>query len=154
MTWKVPVISQRTTSLCWEACGRMLWAWRKKSTPQSRKMYSLKAGTYGRMKQGLFEQQMDVFYRQLGIRSLKNPSGENIRHALKWTPVIVTSVDKGKGHAMVVTGHNKGKYSIINPCAVQVVNFATPSGDSCSAASILIPEQGIDKSLGQYIWYW
>ena len=29
------------------------------------------------------EQQMDLFYRQLGIRSLRNPPGENIRHALK-----------------------------------------------------------------------
>src|SRR5690242_2598876 len=27
-TWTVPVYTQRTANLCWEACARMTWEWR------------------------------------------------------------------------------------------------------------------------------
>ena len=154
MEWRVPVISQTTLSLCWEACARMLWGWRYKNTPKSWNAYTQKSGLYARMNQGLSQQQMDVFYRKLGIRSLRNPSGKNIRHALQWTPVIVTSIRQVQGHAMVVIGHNSGNYKIINPCGVQVVDFNQPGGDSCTAASMPFPERAIESTLGQYIWYW
>lgn len=154
MAWQVPVFSQRTLALCWEACARMLWGWRYKNSAQSWNVYAQKSGAYGRMNVGLSEQQMDTFYRQLGIRSLKKPSGRNIRHALKWSPVIVTSIKQAQGHALVVTGHNSGKYAVVNPCAVQVVNFDEASGDLCTAASKPLPESEIDSALGQYIWYW
>jgi hypothetical protein len=106
------------------------------------------------MNHGLLEGQMDVFYRQLDIRSLASPAGKNIRLALKWSPVIVTSTRQVRGHAMVVIGHSMGSYTVINPCAVQVVDFNQPSGDSCTAASLPLPEAEIDGSLGAYIWYW
>ena len=154
MAWQVPVISQRTLSLCWEACGRMLWGWRHKNNPQSQNMYSQRAGVYAQMNAGLSEQQMDKFYGQLGIRSLMNPLGKNIQHALKWTPVIVTSIRQVQGHALVVIGHNKGMYTVINPCAVQVVDFSQSGGDACTAASTPLPDSQIEGSLGQYMWYW
>lgn len=154
MNWQVPVISQRTLSLCWEASARMLWGWRYKNSKQCWNMYSQKAGTYARINNGLSEQRMDVFYRQLGIRSLRNPSGKNIQHALKWSPVIVTSTKQAQGHALVVIGHNSRRYTVINPCAVQVVNFARPGSDSCTAASKPLHVSEIESQLGQYIWYW
>jgi hypothetical protein len=154
MIWQVPVISQSSLYLCWEACGRMLFGWRYKNNPQCWKIYAQKAGIYTQVNQGLTEPRMDSFYRQLGIRSLKNPSGKNIRHALKWTPVIVTSTKQATGHAIVIIGHNGLTYSTINPCGVQVVDFGNPSGSSCTAASIPLKESEIENSLGEYIWYW
>lgn len=80
--WRVPIISQRTLNLCWDACGRMMWEWRYRNNPRMRNLYNQKAGNYARMNRGLSEQQMDIFYRRLGIRSLRNPLGRNVRHAL------------------------------------------------------------------------
>lgn len=154
MAWKVPIIAQSTLSLCWEACGQMLWQWRNQNNPNLLNGYTKKAGKYAQMNMGLPEQQMDAFYRQLGIRSLKNASGKNIRHALKWTPVIVTLQGQGAGHAIVITEYNNRKYKIINPCGIQAVDFSNPSSNSCNATVILLPKSEIDNQLGQYIWYW
>jgi len=151
--WTVPIISQRTLSLCWEACGHMLWNWRYKSA-EMRKRYTQKAGNYTKLNKGLQEQEMDKFYSRLGIRSLRNPKGRNVRHALKWTPVIVTSVGQGRGHAFVVAGHGSGKYTVVNPCFRQVVDFTNPNGDSCIAERNIMTEAAVDKMLGDYIWYW
>ncbi len=154
MSWQVPVISQRTPSLCWEACARMLWGWHHGNKPDSSNMYAKRAGNYTRMNQGLSEQHMDAYYRQLGIRSLQRPLGKNILHALQWSPVIVTSISQVQGHALVVIGYNSGKYEVINPCAVQMVNFGQPGEGSCTAASTMLPDSEIDNKLGKYIWYW
>jgi Papain-like cysteine protease AvrRpt2 len=153
MTWRVPVLSQSTLNLCWEACGRMLWGWRHTTSPQSWTTYATRAGRFGTLNTGLAENQMDGFYLQLGIRSLQAPQGKNIRHALKWSPVIITSVHQAQGHAMVVVGHTGSAYTIINPCGVQAVDFDT-GVDSCSAATTPLPLATVDGALGQYIWYW
>jgi len=152
--WAVPIISQRSLYLCWEASGRMLWEWYFRSNATQRNKYAQRAGNYATMNQGLTEPQMDVYYKRLGIRGLKNARGKNVRHALKWTPVIVTSVDQTTGHAMVVSGHRNGKYTVINPCAQQVVDFENPNADRCTAGTLEIPEAQIDGKLGGYIWYW
>ena len=149
----IPVFSQRTLALCWEACGRMMWHWRYRNNSQQRGKYNQKAGNYLSTTTGLTEPQMTTFYQQLGIRSLANPGGRNVRHALRWTPVIVTSLGQRTGHAMIVAGHNRGSYSVINPCGVQVVNFGG-GADSCSAATIPIAEAQLDGNLGTRIWYW
>jgi hypothetical protein len=154
MNWKVPVYSQRTLNLCWEACARMLWGWKYKNTPASMSNYIQKAGAYATLSQGLTEQQMDTFYRRLGMRSLRNPSGKNIRHALKWSPVIANQIKHQPWHALVVIGFNNRKYKIINPCGVEVVSFDQTGGDSCTASSSLIQESILENELGKYIWYW
>jgi hypothetical protein len=154
MAWQVPVISQSTLNLCWEACGRMLWGWRNRTTTQSWTNYATRAGAYARMNSGLSEQQMDSFYRQIGIRSLQGPQGKNIRHALKWSPVILTSVRQAQGHALVVVGHTSVNYTVINPCGVQAVDFDQAGADSCAAATIQLAASTVEAELGQFIWYW
>ena len=95
--WKVPVYSQSTLSLCWEACGRMMWHWRHNSLNG----YSAKAASYLNIRTGLAQVQLNGFYTTLGLRPLRNPGGKNIHHALHWTPVVFTSTSKVSGHAMV-----------------------------------------------------
>ena len=152
--WQVPVISQRTLNLCWEACGHMMWEWRYRNNARMRNLYTRRAGNYARINRGLPEQQMNIFYTRLGIRSLRNPSGRNVRHALRWTPVIVTSTSRVQGHAMIVVGHSGGQYRVVNPCLVQTVDFSRPGADTCTAGTRSMPEADIDNNLGQYIWYW
>lgn len=153
MAYNVPILSQRTISLCWEATAHMLWQWKQGKSAEA--LYLKKAGDYARMDAGLSEAQMDVFYRQLGIRSLASPAGKNVRYALKWSPVIITSVEQMQGHAMVVINHNLGQYEIINPCAVMAVNF-DDAGDSgsCTSATTRLAQSQIDAKLGKFIWYW
>jgi len=147
--WTVPVYTQKTVSLCWEACARMLWHWRFKSLAG----YTAKAGTFLSVGTGLTEAQMDVFYKSLGLRSWPKPKGANVRHALGWTPVIFTSVDKVSGHAMVLAGFNGTSYSVVNPCGLMSVDFDSGT-DSCSATTALLPPADIEKPLGTLIWYW
>jgi papain like cysteine protease AvrRpt2 len=153
VTWQVPVISQSTINLCWEACGRMLWGWRNKTTAASWANYAARAGAFGTLNAGLIERQMDTYYRQLGIRSLEGAQGKNIRYALKWSPVIITSVSQAQGHAMVVVGHGPGSYRVVNPCALLELDFETDT-NVCSAATKSLPATSVDGQLGKFIWYW
>src|SRR5258708_3990816 len=100
MAWIVPVFSQRTPNVCWEACARMMWHWRHKNLNN----YATKAGPYANRDTGLTQIQMDEFYKLLGMRSLSQAKGMNLRHALNWTPVIFTDIRQTAGHAMVLTG--------------------------------------------------
>jgi hypothetical protein len=147
--WKVPVYGQRTLTVCWEACARSMWHWRYKNL----KNYAKRAGNYVKRNSGLNEVQMDLFYRQLGLRSLKNAKGANLKHALKWTPVIFTDIDQISGHAMVAIEHIGNYYTVINPCARQVVHF-DGQPDSCSGGTVPLPSAQVEGKLGQYIWYW
>jgi hypothetical protein len=151
--WRVTPISQKSVQLCWEACGHMLWNWRYKDE-KMRANYKMRSGIYANMDHGLPETGMDHFYKLLGIRSLPHPRGENIVHALKWSPVIVMSVDQAYGHAMVIDGHLGPHYNIINPCAQMVVNFGTDNSDSCAVGTINIKKTEFDRKLGKFIWYW
>lgn len=148
--WRVPAIPQKTIKLCWEAVAQSMWVWRYKN----KNNYSKKAGNYLKMNRGLLEREMDVFYKKLGILSLKNPRGENVRHALKWSPVIITEMGKQAGHALLVTGFDgKQNYSIVNPCAVLVLNFGG-GPNSCSAGTNQLSKAHVDSKLGSFIWYW
>lgn len=153
MAYNVPVISQRTLNMCWEACGHMMWDWYYRRNPTRRGRYTQQAGAYATMNTGLSEQQMDTFYRLLGLRALPHPHGRNVRHALRWTPVIITSGDQVQGHAMVVTGYNQGDYSIINPCAQEVIDFGG-GGDTCTGGTVTLSASQADARLGGRIWYW
>ncbi len=150
--WMVPVFSQKTEKLCWEACARMLWHWRHKSL----KGYSTKAGKYLKIETGLTEKQMNVFYKKLGMRSFKNPKSGNLRKALKSSPVIFTSMKKKSGHAMITTAYGGAKYTVVNPCAVMTVDFDGEGGDStsCSAGTTKLAKAKVEGPLGSYIWYW
>jgi papain like cysteine protease AvrRpt2 len=150
--YRVPMISQTTEKLCWEACGKMLWLWRHKKILD----YGARAGAFATMNSGLVESQMDVFYKQLGLRALEKPRGANVRHALGWGPVIITSVDKATGHAMVVSGFDGRNYDIVNPCGVASMDFETDSNVTtvCDATVTTLAAQDVDTKLGTHIWYW
>ena len=147
--WTVPVYSQRTLSLCWEACARMMWHWRHKGL----KGYKKRAGSYLNRTGGMSQDQLNIFYRHLGMKFRKNPTGDHLRQALRVTPAIFSTMSRVSGHAMVARGHNKGKYTVINPCAQQIVSFGG-GADSCSAGGVELTETYVDSRLGLYIWYW
>ncbi len=147
--WQVPVLSQRTPALCWEACARMMWQWKYKKIAG----YTAKAGEYATKQTGLTELQMDQFYKLLGLRSLMNPKGANLQHALTWSPVIFDNIDPDGGHAMVLTGYNGEKYTIVNPCASRVIDFGSDD-DVCAAGVLERTQPQVEKLLGQYMWYW
>ena len=152
--WKVRILTQSTIQRCWEATGHMLWQWRKGSGPKLEESYRLLAGRYATLDTGLVAAQMTDFYKRLGIRSLAKASGANVRHALKWTPVVVTSVEQLSGHAMVVLGVTGTHYKLINPCQVMAVNFDDEARNSCQAGEVLLPRSKVDAELGGTIWYW
>lgn len=154
MTYNVPIHSQSTTNRCWEAAGHMLWDWLYRNDARMRGRYAARAGRYATLDRGLSEQEMTRFYSQLRIRSLRNPGGRNVRHALRWTPVIVTSMSQVQGHAMVVAGSSNGQYDVVNPCAEMVVSFEPGATDSCTAGTIRMNHADIDSRLGSRIWYW
>jgi hypothetical protein len=84
---------------------------------------------------------------------LKNAKGANLKHALKWTPVIFTDIDQVSGHAIVAIEHIGNYYTVINPCARQVVHF-DGQPDSCSGGTLPLTSAQVEGKLGQYIWYW
>jgi len=147
--WPVPVLSQTTPNMCWEACARMMWQWRHKNTTH----YVARAGAFATRNTGLTQLQMDAFYKQLGMRSLPNSKGANLRHALKWSPVIFTDVNQASGHAMVLTGYDAARYTVANPCAVQALDFESGS-NTCSAGTLQRTENQVERPLGSFIWYW
>lgn len=150
-TWNVTPISQRTENMCWEACGRMLWQWRHGNLAN----YQMRAGPWAFLNSGLNHHQMEIYYRLLGIRSLRSPRGANLRHALRWTPAIFTSVHQASGHAMVVTGYERGHYIVVNPCGHLTVDFSSPSGTAtCSSGTVRLPRRQVEDPLGPYMWYW
>ncbi len=147
--WHVPALTQTTPNICWEACARMMWQWRHKSLAG----YTAKAGAYAHMNTGLTQAQMDKFYKQLGMRSLLNARGANLQHALKFTPVIFTDVNQTAGHAMVLTGYGSRGYTVVNPCAVQSIDFDSGS-NTCAAGTSTRTRSQVERPLGSYIWYW
>ena len=150
----VPIISQKTISMCWEACGHMMWDWMYRNDASKRAQYAKSAGKYAKMNTGLNGKQCDPFYKQLGMRALQNASGANVRHALRWSPVIISSVSKATGHMMIAIGHANGNYSILNPCATMIMDFDSTTGDSCTGGTTINATAKVDKELGHYIWYW
>jgi len=147
--WSVQNFSQSTPKLCWEASARMMWQWKNKNLDG----YSEKAAQYLNTDRGLTQQEMDKFYRTLGLRSLSGAEGKNLRYALQWSPVVFTDINKASGHAMVATGYYNGVYTVANPCAVMSVDFDT-GADACTAGTLRRTKDQVDKPLGSYIWYW
>src|SRR5262245_51200313 len=147
--WNVPMYSQRTPEICWEACAHMLFDWRHAGNPAMQAGYA--AMMAGIQLRGLTHQQMDLVYTRLGFRTLRNPAGANIRHALGWSPVIATWVDQAMGHAMVVKGHQHGRYIVANPCARQEIDFGT-GANSCVAGELRLAQAEFDNKLGDHMW--
>lgn len=151
--WNVSIYSQRTMSLCWEACGRMMWDWRYRNNANMLGGYAMAAGPFRVVNQGLTNPQMDAYYRRLGLRAWAHPQGQNIRHALQWSPVVATDQDQVLGHAVIIAGYFNGQYTVINPCAVENVDFENTKG-SCAAGALLQSEAEVNGKLGPLIWYW
>lgn len=152
--WNVPIASQTTPRRCWEACGRMMWGWRWRDNASLLGNYRAKAGPYLALDEGLNEEEMTKFYTGLGLRALSPAKGANVRYALAWTPVIVTSVNGLQGHAIVVAGSASGAYTVINPAGIQQINFDDPDKDSQTGTQSSQPRGQIDNTLGRTIWYW
>ncbi|MEM9193830.1 MAG: papain-like cysteine protease family protein [Myxococcota bacterium] len=144
-----PIYSQDSLALCWEACARMMWGWKHQGLAR----YRTKAGAWATRRTGLTELQMDKFYRTLGMRSLGSPNIANVHHALHFSPVIFTIIGGQAGHAMLATGDEGGMLQVVNPCAVQSVNFGG-GADSCEAGAGNLAPGAVDKALGSLIWYW
>jgi ABC-type bacteriocin/lantibiotic exporter with double-glycine peptidase domain len=153
--WKVPVLSQTSERRCWEACARMLWKWRYKSL----RAYARKAGNWATLDRGLDEEDMNKFYKLLGMRSLGSPRPINLQTRLNTSPIIFTDKDRVRGHAMVLAGFDGSKYTVINPCAIERVDFGDEGTGSDAVACQAKIMRGYDRSavegpLGNYIWYW
>jgi len=156
MSWTVPVIPQRNPRLCWEACGRMAWAWRHINSPEVWSDYTRQAGVFPQMTSRITQEQMDVYYRQLGMRSFGSSSGASLQQALKVSPVVVTSTRKARGHAMVVIGYDMGNYSVIDPSRVYVVDYGEADGLEIPqrASPLPLSEPDVNSTLGPFIWHW
>jgi hypothetical protein len=149
MAYHVQEYTQTTAAMCWEACARMMWHWRNGSLGG----YEASAGAYARRNSGLIQSEMDLFYKGLGMRGLSGPRMANLTHALKHSPVIFVVANKVDGHALVATGATSKSISLMNPCALQSVDFETDAV-SCQAGGGSVSNSSLSKSLGQYIWYW
>lgn len=155
----VPVFSQSTAALCWEACARMMWHWRNTGATREAD-YRRAAGAYLTKNSGLQEVQMDVFYRQLGMRHLHHPKGIHLLERLQVGPLIFTSISKQRGHAMAAVGFKReryfgrGTYAVLNPCAVMSMDFDSNSPGSCTAGSVDLAFSTVDPELGAFVWFW
>src|SRR5262249_36605966 len=107
-TWHcVPIISQSTPSLCWEACARMMWYWKHRGEPGKEAGYTQAAGRYLRVTRGLGDNEMDTFYRSLGMAGEKNPNGEGLRRRVQKSPVVTVWGRGASGHAVLVNGYDE-----------------------------------------------
>ena len=156
MPWQVPVIPQQNPRLCWEACGRMLWVWRHANAPEVWSEYARRAGAFSKMTHELTEPRMDQYYRQLGLRSSRSTSGQDLRKALKTGPVIVATAERTRGHAMVVIGHEMGNYLLVDPSRVHVWDFGEVDGVEVLQTISPLPfsELDLESILGTYSWFW
>lgn len=146
---RVPVFTQSTISLCWEACARMMWAWRHNGLEG----YTQRAGTFLGNTGGLSPTQMDAFYRQLGMRSQSGGGASALKHALTFSPVAFYLASKGLGHALVASGDKGQSILINNPCLVEAIDFETDSA-TCEAGRVSMPLRKLQADLGRTIWFW
>ena len=147
--WNVPMYGQRTPQVCWEACAHMMFDWRHAGNPAMNAGYA--AMLAGIPLRGLTHQEMNLVYARLGLRALQHPQGQNVRHALQWSPTIVTWTDQVLGHAMVIRGRANGRYVVLNPCAVQEVD---ENRNTCAAGELNFAEAEVERKLGDFVWYW
>ena len=151
---RVPMYSQPTIELCWEACGRMMWHWRRGSLNG----YQQAAGRYAQMSRGLSENELDAFCRQLGLRSLSPATGTDLLRLLAKAPVYFVGADQNGKHAMVAVGYDlaAASYAVNNPCSVMSVNFDENDNSigSCQAGSTNLSFVAVEKELGRFLWYW
>lgn len=149
----VPLVSQPTEYLCWEACGRAMWLWH-----HHKKLigYDKKGASWVTLQKGLTFQEMTSFYTALGLRELGGATGAKLRNALGWSPVVCCRGDRVQGHAMVVKGLAGDRYFIMDPSGKLEVVFDEAGGATASptAAITKIPRVEFEKTLYPKIWYW
>lgn len=148
--WNVDMETQRTPDLCWEACLHMMWDWRYKGDAQKQAEYDRRMIGLNRYRnRRVTHAEMDRLYQRFGLRSLANPQGMNIRHALGWCPVAVPLNYPHFKHAVVIAGYlPEGNYSVIDPCGhnnrIQCLGATQTSRNAAH----------VDGILGDFIWYW
>jgi hypothetical protein len=155
---QVPLISQATSSLCWEACGQMMWHWKHRDQKIGDRSanYRRTAGPYARMNRGLTEAELLVYYNTLGLRQARTAtSREIIRTLLANSPVVFSDVTQAAGHAMVAVHHCtvQRAYTANNPCGHQSMNFGSGAGQ-CTATAVVLPAPGVERNVGTFVWYW
>jgi hypothetical protein len=153
-SYRVPMYTQSTIALCWEACGRMMWHWRRGNLTG----YPQAAGRYLQMARGLQEPELDAFCRQLGMQSLSPARGTDLLRLLAKGPVYYVGADQNGKHAMVAVGYDlaAASYAVNNPCSVLSINFdenASATG-SCQAGSTNLAFVGVEGDLGRFLWHW
>ena len=159
--WEVELITQTTAKMCWEACARMMWQWknRAKSKADRDAEYRRAAGDYATANRGLSPSEMDTFFRQLGMRSTRGPTGPVLRQLLGRGPVTFIGGKSGYVHAMLAVcfSSREQTYTVMNPCSEESVTFDENGNDeaTCTASSKRpLPVRAVDRELGAYVWYW
>jgi hypothetical protein len=158
VTYRIQIVSQKTEKTCWEACARMMWIWRHRNLAG----YSAAAGIYENLDQGMDDTNAIIFYTLcLGMRNLRFPKGANLRHALKWTPVIIMDRNRrrnSQGHVMVACAYDpvKHKYLVANPQQVEKISFDEAGNGTVTSTAGLVwrPEKAVDAGLDTYMFYW
>ncbi len=148
--WNVEPQMQRTPDICWEATLRMMWHWRYKGDADKLGEYNRRLVNLVTVDRRLSDIQMDRLYLHFGLRSLANPQGKNVRHALGWSPVTVIVSDPQIGdHAVVISGSTAdGRYVVVDPCGVHNRIECLAANETTRSAA------DIDGKLGFFIWYW
>jgi hypothetical protein len=155
--YRVPLISQATPELCWEASGRMMWLWKhqgERSTVQEAG-YRSAAGTFTRINRGLSDSEALVYYNALGLRQARTVSKDIVKKLLAGSPVVFSDVNQARGHAMVAIYYCPVQriYTVNNPCGVQSMNIAS-GGGQCTATAVVLPAQTVEGNLGAFVWHW
>lgn len=153
-SYRVPMYTQSTIALCWEACGRMMWHWKRGNLTG----YPQAAGRYLQMARGLHDPELDAFCRQLGMQSLSPAKGTDLLRLLAKGPVYFVGADQNGKHAMVAVGYDlaAANYAVNNPCSVMSINFDVTgnSTGSCQAGSTNLSFVGVEGTLGRFLCYW
>jgi hypothetical protein len=149
---RVPLITQRTLALCWEAAGHMLYLWRH---PGDEAGYRTAAGSFLRRSTGLREDQLAAFYvSRLGMveRSTTQLTG----NLLARSPVITALGDDRTAHAVAIIGVETDDYRtflISNPCLQEVIDFGSGAG-SCTGGEVEMSRDDLVARLRPRFWYY
>jgi hypothetical protein len=145
--------------MCWEACARMMWHWRRQLLPADEReaRYRTAAGTWLSQDRGLQEAEMDRFYRQLEMRSDQRATPEALRTRLMAGPVILILGRGETRHACLCLGYASGSrptYRIVNPCSALTIDFDTDQQVCTASGTTDISASTVERGLNGWIWYW
>ena len=157
--WTVTVFTQATAAMCWEACARMMWHWKKQALPAAEREsgYGTAAGAWRSRNSGLQEPEMDRFYRQLEMRSSPHTTPAVLRQGLAASPVILVLGRHQTRHACVCLGFTPGArptYRIVNPCSALSIDFTTDQQVCTASGTTDISASNVEGRMNSWTWGW